>query len=44
VAGAQRTWTKIAVVGGGNMGSGIAQKIATEGLDVVLVDIDNERV
>jgi enoyl-CoA hydratase/3-hydroxyacyl-CoA dehydrogenase len=30
----------IGVVGAGNMGSGIAQKIATEGFDVVLVDMD----
>ena len=30
----------IGVVGAGNMGSGIAQKIATEGLPVVLVDVD----
>lgn len=30
----------IGVVGAGNMGSGIAQKIATEGFDVVLVDVD----
>jgi len=30
----------IGVVGAGNMGSGIAQKIATEGLSVVLVDVD----
>src|SRR5262249_47012246 len=34
----------LAVVGAGNMGSGIAQKMATEGFDVVLVDVDNERV
>jgi enoyl-CoA hydratase/3-hydroxyacyl-CoA dehydrogenase len=30
----------IGVVGAGNMGSGIAQKIATEGFHVVLVDVD----
>ena len=30
----------IGVVGAGNMGSGIAQKIATEGFDVILVDVD----
>ena len=30
----------IGVVGAGNMGSGIAQKIATEGFDVVLADVD----
>src|SRR5207302_1683545 len=34
----------LAVVGAGNMGSGIAQKMATEGFDVVLVDVDEERV
>jgi len=33
-----------AVIGAGNMGSGIAQKIATEGLPVVLVDLDDEKV
>jgi enoyl-CoA hydratase/3-hydroxyacyl-CoA dehydrogenase len=31
---------RIGVVGAGNMGSGIAQKTATEGFDVVLVDLD----
>ena len=31
---------KIAVVGSGNMGSGIAQKFATEGFSVLLLDID----
>ena len=35
---------KIAVIGAGNMGSGIAQKMAQEGLHVVLVDIDEESV
>ena len=34
----------LAVLGAGNMGSGIAQKIATEGFDVVLVDVDDEKV
>src|SRR5437868_14402971 len=34
----------LAVVGAGNMGSGIAQKMATEGFDVVLVDVDDEKV
>lgn len=34
----------LAVVGAGNMGSGIAQKIAMEGLEVTLVDVDDERV
>ena len=31
---------RIGVVGAGNMGSGIAQKTATEGFEVVLVDLD----
>jgi enoyl-CoA hydratase/3-hydroxyacyl-CoA dehydrogenase len=31
---------RIGVVGAGNMGSGIAQKTAAEGFDVVLVDVD----
>jgi enoyl-CoA hydratase/3-hydroxyacyl-CoA dehydrogenase len=35
---------KLAVVGAGNMGSGIAKKRATEGFDVVLVDLDDEKV
>src|SRR4051812_31795921 len=34
----------LGVVGAGNMGSGIAQKMATEGFDVVLVDVDDQRV
>jgi enoyl-CoA hydratase / 3-hydroxyacyl-CoA dehydrogenase len=34
----------LGVVGAGNMGSGIAQKMATEGFDVVLLDVDNEKV
>ncbi len=32
---------KVGVVGGGNMGSGIAQKIATEGWPVVVVDTES---
>jgi len=35
---------KIAVIGAGNMGSGIAQKFAQEGLKVVLVDVNEEFV
>ena len=33
----------VAVVGAGNMGAGIAQKIAMEGFDVLLADMDLER-
>lgn len=32
--------TTVGVVGGGNMGSGIAQKYATEGFPTVVVDVD----
>src|SRR5262252_4183476 len=39
-----QTLRTLAVVGAGNMGSGIAQKMATEGFDVVLVDVDDEKV
>ncbi|MBT8372706.1 MAG: NAD(P)-binding domain-containing protein, partial [Deltaproteobacteria bacterium] len=35
---------KIGVIGAGNMGSGIAQKMAQEGLNVVMVDIKKEFV
>ena len=35
---------KIAIIGAGNMGSGIAQKTAQEGLSVVLVDVKPEFV
>jgi len=35
---------KIGVIGGGNMGSGIAQKIAQEGIPVVMVDLKDEFV
>src|SRR5688500_13357036 len=31
---------KVGVVGAGNMGAGIAQKYATEGFDVVVIDMD----
>ena len=30
---------KVGIIGAGNMGSGIAQKVAQEGIDVVLVDV-----
>jgi enoyl-CoA hydratase/3-hydroxyacyl-CoA dehydrogenase len=36
--------SKIGVIGAGNMGSGIAQKIAQEGLPVVMVDTQTEFV
>src|SRR4030043_1291883 len=35
---------KIGVIGAGNMGSGIVQKIAQEGIRVVMVDLKNEFV
>ncbi|UCF49911.1 MAG: enoyl-CoA hydratase/isomerase family protein [Thermoplasmatales archaeon] len=35
---------KIGVIGAGNMGSGIAQKIAQEGIHVVMVDVDEKFV
>jgi enoyl-CoA hydratase/3-hydroxyacyl-CoA dehydrogenase len=34
----------IAVIGAGNMGSGIAQKAATEGFPTILIDVDDEKV
>lgn len=34
----------VAVIGAGNMGSGIAQKAATEGFGVILVDLDDDKV
>ena len=42
--GIDRPFERLAVVGAGNMGSGIAQKMATEGYAVTLVDLDDERV
>jgi enoyl-CoA hydratase/3-hydroxyacyl-CoA dehydrogenase len=39
-----RAFRALAVVGAGNMGSGIAQKLATEGFPVTLVDLDADRV
>jgi enoyl-CoA hydratase/3-hydroxyacyl-CoA dehydrogenase len=44
MSGRPRAFRKLAVVGAGNMGSGIAQKMATEGFSVVLVDLDDGRV
>ena len=39
-----RTFQKLGVVGAGTMGSGIAQKMASEGFEVFLVDLDDEKV
>jgi enoyl-CoA hydratase/3-hydroxyacyl-CoA dehydrogenase len=39
-----KSFERLAVVGAGMMGSGIAQKFATEGFPVVLVDLDEEKV
>jgi enoyl-CoA hydratase / 3-hydroxyacyl-CoA dehydrogenase len=39
-----RPFERLAVVGAGNMGSGIAQKMATEGFRVMLLDLDDEKV
>ncbi len=41
---ADGTFQTLAVVGAGNMGSGIAQKMASEGFTVLLVDLDDEKV
>lgn len=41
---ANKAISKIGVVGAGNMGSGIAQKIAKEGINVVLLDVKDEFV
>lgn len=38
------TMQKVGVIGAGNMGSGIAQKIAQEGINVVMIDIKDEFV
>ena len=35
---------KIGVIGAGNMGSGIAQKIAQEGINVVMIDVDEKYI
>jgi enoyl-CoA hydratase/3-hydroxyacyl-CoA dehydrogenase len=42
--GKERPLHRLAVIGAGNMGSGIAQKMATEGFPVTLVDLDEEKV
>jgi enoyl-CoA hydratase/3-hydroxyacyl-CoA dehydrogenase len=41
---ADGTFRTLAVVGAGNMGSGIAQKMASEGFDVLLLDVDDGKV
>lgn len=41
---ADRTFRVLGVVGSGNMGSGIAQKMATEGFDVLVVDLTDEKL
>jgi len=40
----ERPIRTLAVVGAGNMGSGIAQKMATQGFPVILVDLDDAKV
>ncbi len=35
---------KVGIIGAGNMGSGIAQKVAQEGIDVVMVDVKDQFV
>ena len=35
---------KVGIIGAGNMGSGIAQKVAQEGISVVMVDIEDKYV
>src|SRR4051794_29411905 len=40
----ERPIRTLAVVGAGNMGSGIAQKMATQGFPVTLVDLDDAKV
>src|SRR5262245_21952029 len=40
----ERPIRTLAVVGAGNMGSGIAQKMAMSGFPVILVDLDDAKV
>ena len=40
----RKSFSTLAVVGAGNMGSGIAQKMAAEGFDVLLLDLDAEKI
>jgi enoyl-CoA hydratase/3-hydroxyacyl-CoA dehydrogenase len=40
----ERTFRKLAVIGAGNMGAGIAQMMAAAGFGVTLVDLDDEAV
>ncbi len=35
---------KVGIIGAGNMGSGIAQKVAQEGIEVVMVDVEDKYV
>jgi enoyl-CoA hydratase/3-hydroxyacyl-CoA dehydrogenase len=35
---------KVGIIGAGNMGSGIAQKVAQEGISVILVDVEDKYV
>ena len=44
MSGRRQGFGTLAVIGAGNMGSGIAQKMATEGFQVILVDVDDEKV
>ncbi|HKQ62311.1 MAG TPA: 3-hydroxyacyl-CoA dehydrogenase NAD-binding domain-containing protein [Candidatus Polarisedimenticolaceae bacterium] len=44
MTGKGRSFERLAVIGAGNMGSGIAQKMAAEGFDVVLIDVDASQV
>lgn len=43
-SGDKMTFSQLAVIGAGNMGSGIAQKMAMEGFEVLLLDLDDEKV